>query len=619
MKNKKLKNNVFFTEGLKLYKKNLYEDAIEKLKKGIDIDPENEEFLFILAQCRFNLKLYRESIGDLTKLIKLNQKDSTYYYLRGLAKRELGELKEADIDFNESELVNSKYGIEFFEKCLYKEALIFLEEVVESDPRYLTCLKYRAISKANLLQYKNAISDFNKYIGLNSSDAQVFHDRGECYEKIGKYEKAVKDYKNALEIQPRMQKPLYPLVNAYLALGKYPVAIIELNKIINSQYLHHKDSHLFYYLRGVCKKHLNKFEDAIQDFDKAIKLNPEGGISPIGGYFYLRGVCKRQLNKFKDAFQDFDKAIKVSDEKYFVECSSPEFFNERGYYYFFIQKYKEAIHDFDQAIKLNPKNASYFYNLGRSYYFLEQYDKAIKDFDEAIKLNPKNADYFIELGNTYLSLEDFKFAENKYKKAYELNSDAVELKCNMGFILYRKKDYYFSIKELLDALKIDPLNYKSYAILSLSKLGLENYKDSYYDLKKSEELFNRNKSTSFFSNFDDEDLNKFLKIYETNNDLEQVEKILEFIHKKNNCNSILLSKGILQFKKGDFYNAISTFIDVYKDDNQNKECIIYLAKAKLALKDYKNALRDFKKYKELDPSDDVDKLIKTCEENLSSN
>ena len=49
-----------------------------------------------------------------------------------------------------------------------------------------------------------------------------------------------------------------------------------------------------------------------------------------------------------------------------------------------------------------------------------------------------------------------------------------------------------------------------------------------------------------------------------------------------------------------------------------QECILYLGKAKLELKDYKNALSDFKKYKEIDPSDDVDKLIRTCEENLTS-
>ena len=83
---------------------------------------------------------------------------------------------------------------------------------------------------------------------------------------------------------------------------------------------------------------------------------------------------------------------------------------------------------------------------------------------------------------------------------------------------------------------------------------------------------------------------------------------------------VLRGKLGSKFKKGEFYSAISNLLEVYEIDNQNKECIFYLGKAKLALKDYKNALSDFKKFQELDPSDDVvDKLIETCEKNLSSN
>lgn len=51
----------------------------------------------------------------------------------------------------------------------------------------------------------------------------------------------------------------------------------------------------------------------------------------------------------------------------------------------------------------------------------------------------------------------------------------------------------------------------------------------------------------------------------------------------------------------------------------NKDCLIYLGKAKLALKDYEGALFDFKKYKVLDSTDEIQKLIETCEENLRPN
>ena len=91
------------------------------------------------------------------------------------------------------------------------------------------------------------------------------------------------------------------------------------------------------------------------------------------------------------------------------------------------------------------------------------------------------------------------------------------------------------------------------------------------------------------------------------------------MNKNHKYNRNLFLQGILKFKNGEFYDAISNFLEVYEDDNQNKDFILYLGKAKLELKDYKNALIDFKKYIELDFNDEVEKLIKTCEENLKAN
>ena len=132
-------------------------------------------------------------------------------------------------------------------------------------------------------------------------------------------------------------------------------------------------------------------------------------------------------------------------------------------------------------------------------------------------------------------------------------------------------------------------------------------------------MFEENYDQKFFSMFESEKLNKFLKIYENNNDLERFKKLRNFLNMNQEDNTNLFSQGILNFKNGNFYDAISNFLEVYENDNHNKDCILYLGKAKLALKDYKNALIDFKKYIELDFNDEVEKLIKTCEENLKAN
>ena len=62
--------------------------------------------------------------------------------------------------------------------------------------------------------------------------------------------------------------------------------------------------------RGSCKYFLKQYEEAIKDFDQAIKLNPESYVS-----FRIRGLCHRELGKKEFAKKDFQKAIKLGDKE----------------------------------------------------------------------------------------------------------------------------------------------------------------------------------------------------------------------------------------------------------------------------------------------------------------
>ena len=318
--------------------------------------------------------------------------------------------------------------------------------------------------------------------------------------------------------------------------------------------------------------------------------------------------------KYIEAIKEFDQAIKIDSRNF-------QTWMWRGSSKYSLKQYEEAIKDFDKAIEIAPQSifSSRWVWRGLSKYSLKQYEEAIKDFDKAIEIDPQVPSYWVDRGFAHLGATKYELAEKDFKKAYEINADEVNFNNNIGQIFYKKQNNYFAIKHYLKGLKIDPKSYEIYKNLSLAKLELGDFKNSLYDLKKSEDLFRENNDQEFFSIFESDELNKFLKIYEINGDLDRLEKILEYLNKNHKDNKNLFLQGILKFKNGEFYDAISNFLEVYEDDNQNKDCILYLGKAKLELKDYKNALIDFKKYKELDFSDEVEKLIKTCEENLKAN
>merc|ERR1719263_104795 len=54
---------------------------------------------------------------------------------------------------------------------------------------------------------------------------------------------------------------------------------------------------------------INRFEDALQSFDKAIQLKPDYAMA-----FNNRGKVLAKINRFEDALQSYDKAIQLNPD-----------------------------------------------------------------------------------------------------------------------------------------------------------------------------------------------------------------------------------------------------------------------------------------------------------------
>ncbi|MFA5383053.1 MAG: tetratricopeptide repeat protein [Candidatus Micrarchaeia archaeon] len=102
--------------------------------------------------------------------------------------------------------------------------------------------------------------------------------------------------------------------------------------------------------KGTANAVLEKYEEAIENYDKAIELNPKDA-----GVYNNRGVAKAILKRYIEAIKDFDKAIELNPNYASV-------YNNRGAAKAKLEKYKEAIKDFDKAIELDSTYESAHYN-----------------------------------------------------------------------------------------------------------------------------------------------------------------------------------------------------------------------------------------------------------------
>jgi tetratricopeptide (TPR) repeat protein len=165
---------------------------------------------------------------------------------------------------------------------------------------------------------------------------------------------------------------------------------------------------LDFYNRGYAYFGKGQSDRAIEDFDQAIRLNPN-----LAQAFLGRGGVYLGNGQPDRAIEDFDQAIRLNPNYALA-------FNSRGNAYSgkgltacrpgsfppcasAIAQYDRAIEDFDQAIRLNPNYALAFNNRGNAYLVKGQPDRAIEDFDQAIRLNPNFALAFISRGRAYFS------------------------------------------------------------------------------------------------------------------------------------------------------------------------------------------------------------------------
>ena len=98
-----------------------------------------------------------------------------------------------------------------------------------------------------------------------------------------------------------------------------------------------------YFIRGVEKGELGRHEEAIADWDAAIRLKPD-----LAYAYYNRGLSKGKLGRYDEAISDWDAAIRLKP-------GDAEAYAGRGAAKHGLRRYEEAIADYNQASRLETE------------------------------------------------------------------------------------------------------------------------------------------------------------------------------------------------------------------------------------------------------------------------
>lgn len=221
---------------------------------------------------------------------------------------------------------------------------------------------------------------------------------------------------------------------AYDKSGNYQQALNDYNAAIKINPFHEKS----YLNRGGLYANLGDLQSAILDYNKAEGLNPRNAV-----VYYNRGNAFRRLGNNQLAIKDYDKAIEVDPQ--YVDA-----YYNRGNAYSSLGDFRRAIRDFDRAIELNTGLMGAYSNRGIAYNGLGDYRKAISDLDQAIRLNPKSAEAYNSRGLSYEKLGDYQQAIQNYKTATEVNPQFATAYYNLSIVYeligdIEQSRYYYNI------------------------------------------------------------------------------------------------------------------------------------------------------------------------------
>lgn len=165
-----------------------------------------------------------------------------------------------------------------------------------------------------------------------------------------------------------------------------------------------------YYERANAKEKLNRYEEAINDYIQAIRINPD-----YADAFYNLGNLR--LNKMEDyegAVYDFSNAIRVKPDYSLA-------WNDRAVAREKMNDTVGALSDYSEAIRISPKYSEAYFNRASLKMNRKDFSGAIMDLDKVIRLNESDGEAYFSRGAAKVNLGLINEGCMDFRKADELN------------------------------------------------------------------------------------------------------------------------------------------------------------------------------------------------------
>ena len=161
---------------------------------------------------------------------------------------------------------------------------------------------FRGVAKADKNDFDGAIGDYTQALKVDPQDHDYLNSRAQAYEAKNDFDKALADYNQSLKVNP---KSIYAYNNrgaAYQRKGDYARAAADYGEVTKLQPNNIDAWSARCWVRAMSP---GQAQQALSDCDQALKIKAD-----VPDVLDTRGFVNLKLNQFDNAIKDFDAALK---------------------------------------------------------------------------------------------------------------------------------------------------------------------------------------------------------------------------------------------------------------------------------------------------------------------
>lgn len=281
-----------------------------------------------------------------------------------------------------------------------------------NQPNAYMGLGRNEISREN---YQNALNLFDNVVALYPDYSSGYAFRAEAYMGLNKYMEAASDIVTALGIDGDDKA-------FYLMQEIADSAFVQISSKLKAKAVTNANEAFWPYCLGIINEHTRRYQDAINNYLKAAKLDEDA-------LTYRRiSSCYDEIGMWSSAIEYIDKAITIAPQASHLLLDKANIYYNAG-------QMDYAISTVTQFIDNNPDEAHGYYRRGWFKDNIKDVEGAIEDYTTSITLAPEPYTY-LSRGKQYLIKGENDLANADFEVVIQTDTIPEDGSCTMFALMH---------------------------------------------------------------------------------------------------------------------------------------------------------------------------------------